>query len=108
MLTSPAPACPVGGTHTLTHIMPPFIYLDVPTCVIEEALVVDVDLPKRPLAQSVGLGQDPLLEVVDEVSRPDALELLLELVAHVSPGLGHQEVLDAGLQAAMMQEFTRA
>ena len=56
---------------------------------IEEALVVDVDLPQRPLAQSVGLGQDSLLEVVDEVSGPDALELLLELVAHVSPGLGH-------------------
>ena len=67
------------------------------TCVIEEALVVDVDLAQRPLAQPVGLGQHSLLEVVDEVPGPDPLELLLEPVDHVAPGLRHQQVFDAGL-----------
>ena len=64
---------------------------------IEEALVVDIDLAQRPLAQSVGLGQHSLLEVVDEVPGPDPLELLLEPVDHVAPGLRHQQVFDASL-----------
>ena len=57
------------------------------TSVIEEALVIDVDFSQRPLPESVCFGQDSLFEIVDKVSRPNALKLLLELVYHVSSRL---------------------
>ena len=69
------------------------------TSVIEEALIVDVDFSQGPLSESVGFGQDSLLEIVDKVPRPYALKLLLELVYHVSSRLRHQKIFYTGLQA---------
>ena len=53
------------------------------TCVIEEALIVDVDLTQRPFAEPICLGQDSLLEIVDKVTRPNPFEFFLEFIDHV-------------------------
>ena len=67
------------------------------TCVIEEALIVDVDLTQRPFAEPICLGQDSLLEIVDKVTRPNPFEFFLEFIDHVPTRLRHQQIFYASL-----------
>ena len=68
------------------------------TCVVKEAFIVNINLAQGPLAKAVGLGQDPLFEIVDEVARPDPFKFFLEFIDHIPARLGHQQIFDTGLK----------